>query len=238
MSAVEFKPVKSKRLFTGKRHYDKIDWNDWAAVIDAFRDQMGGWYLEPVRALRVNGHFSFAVMSLCCTLVDALSQYFYGVPNGTEKEFKNYLNTHFPGFNATLTTPIIYMHRNKQKAASTFSDALYTGFRCGLVHEAHSKLFTGIWGSGPLVVEESKGYTTYANGGDCPTVIVNPGLFHDHLEKVFCQYLSDLSASPPASQPLRDNFKRKFLQSYGIDIGNEPVPCACPILSPKVNSQP
>ena len=221
MSSPCFKPVKSMRLFAAGRRYDEIDWNDWASVIDAFRDQMEGWYLRPVRTLRRDGHFAFAVMSLCCTLVDTLSQYFYGVPEGTNKEFKGFLDAHFPGFNASLTTPITYSYRGQSKTANTFSDVLYTGFRCGIVHEAHSKLYTGIWGSGQMVKEEPTGFTTYANGGDCPTVIVDPGLFHDHLEKVFCQYLSDLRAAPPPSQGLRDNFKKKFLQAYGIDIGNE-----------------
>jgi hypothetical protein len=113
------------------------------------------------------------------------------------------------------------MFRGRPRSIGKFSEALYTGFRCGIVHEAHSKLYTGIWGTG-VIVKEQMGLTKYANGDDCPTIIVDPGLFHARLEIVFSQYLSELRADPPASLVRRDNFKKKFLHSYGIDVGNEP----------------
>ena len=222
MISPQFKPVKSKRLFAAGRSYDQISWNDWPSVIDAFRDQMEGWYLRPTRVLRTNGDHAFAVVSLCCTLVDTLSQYFYGKEEGTKKEFKDFLDTHFPGFSSPISAPINFTFKGRQKTATTFSEVIYSGFRCGVVHEAHTKLYTGIWGTGQMVKEEPTGYTTYPDGSSCPTIILDPGLFHDHLETVFCQYLSNLRASPAISQSLRDNFKKKFLHSYSIDIGNEP----------------
>ena len=182
---------------------------------------MEGWYLVPIRSLRENEHFAFAVMSLCCTLVDALSQYDSGELEGTGRTFKRYLENHFPDFKGKLSKEIKYKYNNEEKTAKTFPDVLYSGFRCGIVHEAHPKLYTVITGSGIIVKEEPAGLTTCADGSHCPTVILDPGLFHDHLEKVFCQYLSDLGAESPQSQTLRNNFKRKFLHSYGIDIGNE-----------------
>lgn len=106
MSAPEFKPVKAKRIFAVGLRYDQIAWNDWQAVLDAFREQMEGWYLRPVRVLRGNGDHAFAVMSLCCTLVDTLSQYHYGVEEGTNREFKDFLDAHFSGFSASLTLSV------------------------------------------------------------------------------------------------------------------------------------
>src|SRR5260370_2588013 len=106
MNSPEFRPVKAKRLFTATIRYEHVDWNDWNSVIDAFREQMEGWYLGPARDLRKNGHFAFAVMSLCCTLVATLSQYYYGVPEGSGKKFIGFLDAHFPGFSANLSTPI------------------------------------------------------------------------------------------------------------------------------------
>lgn len=222
MSTAEFKPVKCNRLFAAGRRYDQISWNNWQSVVDAFRDQMEGWYLRPIRVLRSDGDHAFAVMSLCCTLVDTLSQYYYGVQEGTNKEFKDFINEKFPDFDAPLSAEITYTYRGSPKKLKKLSDVLYTGFRCGIVHEAHSKLYTGIYGTGQMVKEEPMGFTQYQDGTDCPTVIVDPGFFHDRLEKVFCDYLSDLRSSHTTSLSLRDKFKKKFLHSYGIDIENEP----------------
>jgi hypothetical protein len=221
MCALEFRPIKANRLFASGLRYDQVDWNEWHAVIEAFRIQMENWYLGPIGVLRANGDHSFAYLSLCCTLVDTLSQYFYGVEEGTQKEFKDFLDEHFIGFSSNLSVPIIYTYGGKQRKVITFSDALYSGFRCGIIHEAHAKLYTRIWGTGQIVLEDLNNYTTYPNGAPCSTVILDPGIFHERLLEVFKKYLDDLKGPFPESQPLRNRFAKKFLHSYGIDIGNE-----------------
>lgn len=218
MNHPEFKPVKTKRLFLEDKLYSEIDWNDWDAVINAFRDQMEGWYLKPARTLRSNGHFSFALVSLCCTLIDTLSQYFSGKNDGDNITFKHFLEQHFVEFKANISSPISYKHQGKNKTLKTLSDAIYTGFRCGIIHEAHPKLFTAISGSAKIVEESSEALTLDSSGQDIPTIIVNPALFHDAVEKVFSGYILDLRSDAQ----LRLNFSKKFLVAYGIEIGKEP----------------
>jgi hypothetical protein len=65
------------------------------------------------------------------------------------------------------------------------------------------------------------GFATYAdNGAPCPTVNLNPGPFADEVITSFRTYITDVKK--PANTGLRANFQKKFLVSYGIDIGVEP----------------
>jgi hypothetical protein len=59
-------------------------------------------------------------------------------------------------------------------------------------------------------------------GNPCPTVIISPPKFYAAIKKGFDDYFMHLLDPQLASDSLRRNFKKKFLVSYGIDIGNEP----------------
>jgi hypothetical protein len=67
----------------------------------------------------------------------------------------------------------------------------------------------------------ASGFATYDDtGAPCPTINLNPGPFSDEVIAAFLTYIADLNN--PANTALRANFKKKFLVSYGIDIGAEP----------------
>ena len=98
---------------------------------------------------------------------------------------------------------------------------LWSGFRCGIVHEAHVPLYGRLWGVAGVFDFVSNGFAIYADtGADCPTVNVNPGEFAKEVVGVFKSFIRELKR--PASIVLRANFRKKFLVSYGIDITNEP----------------
>lgn len=222
MPHVRYQPVKAQRLFSPSTLYSEIDWNNFPLVVQKFREQLSVWYLAPAEKLLETPDYSFAAMSLASTLVDTLGQYFYGVEEGTNAEFKGFLDQHFPGFSTPLAVPIRSSHHNRSFPVTTLSDVVYHGFRCGIVHEAHVKLYTGIVAQPALTTYHATGYTIYDDGTDCPTVIVDPSRFVAHLKTVLQSYFADLIDMNPAKDYLRDNFKRKFRWSFGIDIGLEP----------------
>ena len=116
----------------------------------------------------------------------------------------------------------VWDERNgKERQAVDFADVLWNGFRCGILHEAHVPLYGRLWGVSSVFELNASGFSTYADtGAQCPTVNLNPGPFADEVIGAFKSLIHDLKR-PDAL--LRANFKKKFLVSYGIDIGNEPV---------------
>jgi hypothetical protein len=221
MSHVRYKPVKATRLFSPSTLYSELNWNDFPTVVQKFKEQLLVWYLAPAEELLKTADYAFAAMSLACTLVDTIGQYFYGVEEGTKAQFKGFLDQHFPDFAQPLAVPIQSSHQARTFPVTTLSDAIYHGFRCGIIHEAHVKLYTGVVGQDHLTTYHPNGYTLYSDDTDCPTVIVDPSRFVRHLKDVFENYFASLLQMDPAKDYLRTNFKRKFLWSFGIDIGNE-----------------
>jgi hypothetical protein len=219
---VRYKPVKKARLFTKNVWYHQIHWNDWSDVIRRFEQQIHWWYVTPIKHLRKKTpHNGFAVVALSCVLVDALSQYHAGIERSTGRAFKEFVRKRLPSHGGKFPTPIRVWDETKGKElqAVDFADVLWNGFRCGILHEAHVLLY-GRLDAVPGVFELAPaGYTTYADTGQpCPTVNLNPGPFADEVIAAFKTFIKELK---PTNSPLRANFKKKFLVSYGIDIGNE-----------------
>jgi hypothetical protein len=96
---------------------------------------------------------------------------------------------------------------------------LWNCFRCGILHEAHVLLYGRLDAVQGVFELALAGYTTYADTGQpCPTLNLNPGPFADEVIAAFKTFIKELK---PTNSPLRANFKKKFLVSYGIDIGHE-----------------
>jgi len=96
---------------------------------------------------------------------------------------------------------------------------LYHAFRCGIVHEAHVAPY-GLVNGGVRVVEfRPSGYTHYAaTGADCPAVVINPWLLHDQVKAALAGYVANLKDHDAKFNELRDKFKHKFTESFGVDI--------------------
>jgi hypothetical protein len=102
---------------------------------------------------------------------------------------------------------------------STLAEVLYTGFRCGILHEAHVALYGALSGQETIANVEPTGLCTYADDGtDCPTVVVFPQMFLGVLDKVFADYLTELLNPDAGFDALRARFKEKFEDSFGVPI--------------------
>jgi hypothetical protein len=213
--------VKSGRWVAPHIEYDKVDWTSFDAIVDAFQARLEGWYVQPTDALeKASGHFAFPIMALNCVLIDTLAQFARG---SGKANFVAFVSDRIPEFRASMPSPIRHWDesvraKNLQYVTlTTFADALYAGFRCGILHEAHVAAY-GMVRGGPLVQQFPSGYTEYEDGSSCPTVAINPWQLLARVKLVLDAYIKQLKDRDPANNDLRTRFKTKFTESFGVDI--------------------
>jgi hypothetical protein len=231
-----YMPVQNARAFRREKPYDKVNWNNFREVLDEFHGRMDYWYILPAKELGKNGHFVFPVMAINCLLIDTLSQYYYGKdlspteqkkPENKRKnpigsgslescgaKFKDFLVARLKHRTGVLPTKITTARGD----LLTYEDVLWSGFRCGILHEAHIPLYGAIYGVENVLDFQPTGFTKYADGTDCPTVICFPQRLLDELETAFIEYIGDLLNPTPAFDDLRRRFKTKFEDSFGVTI--------------------
>jgi len=187
MADIDYKPVKEERLFCAQNLYSHINWNDVDEAVRKFDELITNWYIQPAQCLQdTHGDYSFGVVAFTCILVDTLSQYYAGSRESSQTRFKQFLTDHDPDFATVLPTAIRYSVRGDEKQATTLADVIYAGFRCGILHEAHVPLYGAIVGHGKLYEFHHSGYVTYADGTDCPCVVLDPkGIFYSHSHDLY-----------------------------------------------------
>jgi hypothetical protein len=157
-------------------------------------------------------------MALNCIFLDAFSQFVKGTGKAN---FKAFVGERIPVFQANM--PITIQHVDSQYqppglTLTTYADALYHAFRCGILHEAHVAAY-GMVRGGPNVVDQiSTGFTSYAAGGDCPTVVIDPWKLLVEVKKAVAWYITSLKDPNPANNALRQSFKQRFTDRFGVDI--------------------
>jgi hypothetical protein len=216
-----YKPVKERRYFNRVKKYSEIDWNNEVAVYRELQLKLDDWYVRPAKALTRVPHAAFSVLALTCGLIDTLSQFEAGVARGTRTIFRNWVRKHFKNCARPFGVPIKESATSASIAARDYADALYFAFRCGVLHQSHSAVYSGIVGQKRTFSYHRRGLTTYGDNTPCPTVIIDPARLLKRVLAVYRKYFKKLLDSSPAHASLRQNFKAKFFAGYGIDIGNE-----------------
>jgi len=106
--------------FSPKYRFDQINWNDEEELIEAFRDRVEGFYLNPARVL--NEHkYAFGSGILCVTTIDFLAR----ITNNSERvghRIKRWLTENMPKY-----------------FDETLAQRFHEEFRNGLVHEGRIK---------------------------------------------------------------------------------------------------
>lgn len=227
-----YNPVKENRWFRAEKKYSDIKWDDFKQVVAEFTGRIEDWYIKPAETLqKTSGHYSFAIMALNCLLIDALSQYYYGAQqspteaaNGCNKpcessrsKFMDFVKERIPQLAGTFGPAI----KTPKGELTELEDVLYSGFRCGILHEAHVPLFGGIVGQDSAAKFHPSGFTTYADpavGTDCLSVTIDPGHMLALIRSAFTDLVSDLLNPDAAFNDRRLRFKEKFESSFGIPI--------------------
>lgn len=232
------RPVQAERLFRPERTYAQITWGNFTEVVGEFRSRIEAWYLLPAKALAGNGDFAFSVMALNCLLIDALSQYRYGAQQSPSEQqnncnkplesshfkFEDFIIERLQELAAPVAPPIRTgrVKNGQPVTLATLPEVLYTGFRCGILHEAHVALYGALSGQDKIASVEPTGLCTYADtGGDCPTVVVFPQKLLTALDDAFAAYLAELLNPDAGFDALRARFKEKFEDSFGVTISTQ-----------------
>jgi len=218
--------AQSFRYFSGEVRYSQIDWSNLDQIVDSYGQRIQDWYLGPAKELAKNWDFAFSVMALNCLLIDTLSQFVAGIESSRSDEFKEFIRNRLPStYSCKLKTPIRHNDGRKDKKGKfkeellkDVADALYHGFRCGILHQAHIPLYCGV-AQEANPVREAPGHVKYKDSRTCcPSIIVNPLALLKDLEETFEAYLRDLKDRDPKNDQLRANFKEKFSSSFGVDV--------------------
>jgi hypothetical protein len=215
----------NEREMNSGAFFSDIDWTQLAAIVGAFKDRLRWYYLDAADALRKDTReFDHVILGIGCLLIDTLSQYHFGTPSGARLRFTSFLATYIPALDTLLTNNIRHQNDPVQgvKTVSRSSDALYRGFRCGILHEAtifpYGALCSGLAISDfdPVGLSEYDG--TGGVAGPCPTIRFNAWLLCDSVRVALDDYCNRVLNPAVAYDFLRNNFKTKFRWSFGMNI--------------------
>ncbi len=201
-----YHPVLNTRYFTFDKRYSDINWNSFADVVEAYRQQIEYWYILPCLELMKNRHFGFPVVALTSMLVDTLSQYESGALNSSKELFKKFLRKNIPQTGVCFPAPI----KTAKGEIKDGADALYHGIRCGILHEAHSAIYTTLTEQNDIIVYNPTGVATYDDGSDCPVVSVAPNRYFEKVNAVASHYLNTLLNPNFTHDSLRQSFKKNL----------------------------
>jgi hypothetical protein len=130
-----------------KRDWENLDLNsnnlvNWKKAIDIFKDRIEGRYFRQIEVLDNNldrkiGVFSgFAIMSLACLLIESLEQFCSGnkqtIRGRGNDDINNDAIAFFDFFKRSDEFETFF---DTEEKANVF----YTDFRCGLLHQGHTK---------------------------------------------------------------------------------------------------
>ena len=150
-----YEPVVNQRYFARTRKYDTVSVarHDLAMMVDAFKERISNWYVEPTEVLlekklstsirrivrwltgrQDGGHYVFSVASTTCLLIDCLSQFRYGELTSDGRIFRKFVTDDLRSYKVTLPTSIWHYddkHAPNGKELKEVADVLWSGFRCG-----------------------------------------------------------------------------------------------------------
>ncbi len=217
-----YQPVQSHdRYFARDIRYVEINWTVLGSVIEAFRARIEQWYIAPANTLALCWHNAFSVAALDCLLIDTLAQFEHGADKSSASVFIDFVKAKWPQFASPLPANIRRDPKNKKgkiKDITNPAEALYYGFRCGILHEAHIPPYCQMDHEPNIVRTAPSGTVRYKDGSDCCAVILDPVELLKSLELNFNCYIESLLDANSKYEKLRSNFKKKFRDSFGICI--------------------
>ncbi|MFC0214418.1 hypothetical protein ACFFK0_18470 [Paenibacillus chartarius] len=183
--------VEDGIYFSPNLKYYDIDFNHPDSLVEAFRDRIKQYYIEPIKKLN-DDHDAFAAGLICVTTIDVLSRLKYDIDE-VRKRYVGWLISEIPDFG------LPGLKNKEQKVADLF----YRQFRNGLVHEGRIKdggQFSYLFGD-LITLEDS-------------FMVINPRQLVEKIEIAFDKYIFDVLSKPEELQKLLKIIE----QDFGADI--------------------
>jgi len=114
--------------FSPDYKFSHLKWDDKKTLIDAFKDRVKGFYLEPAKKLNEDKN-GFATGVLCVTTIDFLARIATTETDKVEKRILEWLKANIEEFREA----------DPDAPRQTLANRLYDEFRNGLVHEGRIK---------------------------------------------------------------------------------------------------
>lgn len=194
---------------------------DLNQLIDIFKDRIEAFYIKPIEYLinKNESDYGFAILSLCFTVLDTLSLYFNAQLLSDEKYFVTFMKEYLKPLDTPCKSGFVYykndIYNPKYKLQSsnmTLIEALWRGFRHGIIHNGKVSAFGQYdYFMSNLYREddwtEKKGVNRYE-------LWLNPRRFFKEVKGIFNEYIRDLKKKSPKT-PLIINFIIKFRSDFG-----------------------
>jgi len=119
--------VNNILLFSPVYKFSDLNWDDKKILVDAFKDRVKGFYIDPAEKLN-NDKNGFAAGVLCVTTIDFLARITIGSDNAGER-IERWLRKCITEFN----------QKDPDDRSRTLARRFYKEFRNGLVHEGRIK---------------------------------------------------------------------------------------------------
>jgi hypothetical protein len=186
-------------------------------IVEIFEDRINRWYFNVAEEIQEKiADYNFAVVILCSTILDLMSQYVYAVPVSGESVFKKFFREYLGEYNYEICPPISSCYFNKRRkkwlkeTIKDVADGFYHCFRCGVVHSAgimeYGRISTRYTGEMIRVVEWAEGKQE---------INVNPVELLRKLKCIFADYIRRLKEEEFLP---KKNFIEKFRLEYGVQI--------------------
>ena len=179
---------------------------DWKKAISIFDDRYNYRFIKQIDALRFNKsieiaiYSGFAIMSINCLLIETLNQFYYGV-NDTYKLKNNKTIKHINSIKDSFIDFLTNSKYLKGAFDKQSSELFYYHIRCGLLHQAETKMATRIH----IEQKQKSIVEKISNGKTITGISIRRDLFTDSLFKEYEDYKKRL-LSKSAEKQLQKNF--------------------------------
>ena len=187
--------LKGELQFSPNHTFKEIDIalknKDKLALIDAFKDRISGFYLNPAKELNKNDFNAFAMGILCVSTIDCLACIINCKPQ-VGKRFEEWVRKNLTEFDKP----------NPDNKSKTLAYRFYDEFRCGLVHEGRIK------NSGQFSYKYNE-LVCMLKG----VMLVNPDIMLKKINDSFEIYISKVKTEDTEFEKLND-----YLENFDKEI--------------------
>jgi hypothetical protein len=189
---------------------------NWEKAIKIIEDRFKSRYFNPVKELinhrekPIRTNVGFIIISIDCLLIETLNQFFFGLKTSNEKYNRNNRDINFRSNKQAFRDFFNYSdHFPDFKYNEDLINLFYDEIRCGLLHQAESKV------NSLINVKKSNMITLIDSSDLSKGIEINRNLFHEGLSKEFNRYIEDLKRIDSVNlegQNLREMCHRKMIQ--------------------------
>lgn len=192
--------------FSISKKYKNTDWiklnltnetsPNWEIGIEIIKDRFNSRFLEQLNKLDSDRNSGFVIMAIDCLLIETLMQFYLGIES-TESIYKG---EHWKSFRDFFKNSSQFQTEFK---TNKICKLFYQHFRCGLLHQAQTKL--------PSLIKTHRNsiLTTITTPQGIMGLIIDRKIFHTQMKIEYVRYFEDLCGD-------KNNFKGEKLRVCAI----------------------